>query len=217
MDLGRFYVSAGYVLLVPHRTGHGQSPGEYFIERLGPELLTAPRDRAIRAVIEFHERQLRDTLAAFEWLRKQPFVDGDRVSMSGVSHGGIQVLLAAEAGTAAKAFVPFAPGATGWDGNPELQERLALAVERASAPIFLIQAANDHSLGPSQTLGAALARKGGRNRVRVYPAFGASTEAGHGAFACQGMEVWGGDVLRFVDEATTHQSAVAANPIERAG
>jgi pimeloyl-ACP methyl ester carboxylesterase len=130
--------------------------------------------------------------------------------MSGVSHGGIQTLLAAEAGGGMRAYVPFAPAAIGWSGNPELHERLRRAVRRAGAPIFLLQAENDHSLGPSEVLGAELRRKGGRNRARVYPAYGESPETGHGEFACRGTDAWGADVRAFLDEALGAPSAAAA-------
>ena len=197
-ELGRFYASAGYALFVPHRRGHGRSPGEYFQDALEPQLRRMSRAAAVEALIGLHERALQDTLVALRWLARQPFVDASRVAMSGVSHGGIQTLLAAEAGAPARAFVPFAPAATAWDGNPELQARLLRAVERARPPIFLIQAANDHSLGPSRLLGKALASKGGLNGVRVYPAYGTTPDSGHGAFACSGAEVWGADVVSFL-------------------
>jgi dienelactone hydrolase len=126
-------------------------------------------------------------------------VDAGRLAMSGVSFGGIQTILAAEAGADVHAYLPFAPAAIAWHGNPELQERLVQAVRAATAPMFLVQAENDYSLGPSEVLGAELERKGEPNRVRVYPPYGDSTDSGHGAFACEGTEVWGTDVRGFLD------------------
>jgi dienelactone hydrolase len=209
-ELGAFYTAAGYVLFVPHRRGHGRSPGDHFADALRRDAAGQTRGRAIRSLIELHERHLRDTLAAAGWLARERFVDPGRMAMSGVSHGGIQTLLAAEAGGGMRAYVPFAPAAIGWPGNPELHDRLRRAVRRAEAPIFLLQAENDHSLGPSDVLGAELRRKGGRNRARVYPAYGESHETGHGEFACRGTDVWGTDVRAFLDDALGAPSAVAA-------
>jgi len=197
--LGAFYASAGYAFFCPHRRGHGLSPGPYAFGTTARR----PRSAVIEAVIALHEAQLEDTLAALTWLGRQPFVEAGRLAMSGVSFGGIQTVLAAEAGAGARAFVPFAPAAIAWEGNPELQERLVQAVRAAAAPMFLVQAENDYSLGPSKVLGRELERKGEPNRVRVYPPYGDSTDSGHGAFACEGTDVWGADVCRFLEEVLT--------------
>ena len=194
-ELGEFYTSNGYALLVPHRRGHGESDGEYPLDRLRSQVNA---DTVVAAVLELHELYLRDTLAAVRWLAAQDEVDAARLAMSGVSHGAIQALLAAEVDAGMRAYVPFAPAAMAWDGSPELHERLVSAVKNARAPIFLLQAENDFSLGPSEVLGAELRKKGDPNRARVYPPYGASQAAGHGDFACLGTSVWGTDVLAFL-------------------
>jgi carboxymethylenebutenolidase len=193
-ELGRFYASAGYVCFCPHRHGHGLSPGEYALGVVPART----RAQGIHALIALHEDYVRDTVAAATWLSGQAFVDSTRLAMSGVSHGGIQTILAAEADAGMAAYVPFAPAAMGWRGNPELQERLLHAVSKARAPMFLLQAENDYSLGPSEILGAELERKGEPNRARVYPPYGPDHASGHGAFACRGMDVWGADVCAFL-------------------
>jgi carboxymethylenebutenolidase len=197
--LGMFYASAGYVCFCPHRHGHGLSPGEYALGAVP----TGTREQGIHALIGLQEDYLRDTVAAATWLSGQAFVDPTRMAMSGVSHGAIQTILAAEADAGPAAYVPFAPAAIGWQGNPELQERLERAVRSARAPMFLLQAENDYSLGPSEILGAELERKGAPNLVRVYPPYGHDQASGHGAFARHGMDVWGADVCAFLDEALT--------------
>jgi carboxymethylenebutenolidase len=196
-ELGEFYAANGYALLVPHRRGHGESEGDYPLDLLRSQVTA---DTVVAAVLELHELYLQDTLAAARWLGERPEVDAARTAMSGVSHGAIQALLAAEVDAGMRAYVPFAPAAMAWDGSPALQERLARAVKRARAPIFLLQAENDFSLGPSEVLGAELRRKGEPNRARVYPPYGDSEAAGHGDFACLATGVWGADVLGFLAE-----------------
>ena len=144
----------------------------------------------------------RDVAAAVDWIKKQPFVDADRIVITGCSYGGIQTLLAAEKGLGAKAFVPFAPAAMSW-ANTDLQNRLTECARNAKVPVFLIQAKNDYNIGPSETLGPVLKAKGGLNRSKVYPAFGTMPQEGHGGFACweQGIAVWGPDVLAFLKES----------------
>ena len=51
-----------------------------------------------------------------------------------------------------------------------LRERLLKAIAHAEAPIFLLQAKNDYSTGPSEVLGTAIRGKGGLNRAKLYPA-----------------------------------------------
>jgi dipeptidyl aminopeptidase/acylaminoacyl peptidase len=205
-ELARFYDTQGYVLFAPHRRGHGRSAGDYPIAELHDRLRAEAGERGIQrhrlaeAVIELLELGLADTLAAFDWLARRDFVDADRIAISGVSHGAIQALLAAEADAGARGYVPISPGAMAWDAIPELGERLLCAVREAAAPIFLIQAANDYSLGPSEVLGAELRRRGAPNRVHVYPAYGDSPDAGHGEFAREATAVWGADVGDFLDE-----------------
>jgi carboxymethylenebutenolidase len=194
--LGSFWNSAGYVLFAPHRSGHGDAPGEYPIDALRRQAGGDPRTLA-PLLIELHERQLGDTLAAIDWLAEQPFVDHERVVASGVSHGGIQTLLATASSSRVCAGIPFAPAAMAWRSLPELHGWLAGAVRRARAPLFLIQAENDFDLGPARALGPELRPP---SRVRVYPPYGPTSEHGHAGFACDGTDVWGAEVLAFLDE-----------------
>ncbi|MEO5803177.1 MAG: hypothetical protein ABIR24_06580 [Verrucomicrobiota bacterium] len=101
-----------------------------------------------------------------------------------------------------KAFVPFAPAAMSWSSNPLLRERLLRAVKNAKAPMFLLQAENDYNLGPSELLGGELKRKGKPNRAKIYPAFGNNDDphSGHGGFAVRGSEMWGADMMDFLNE-----------------
>jgi hypothetical protein len=120
--------------------------------------------------------------------------------MSGCSYGGIQTLLSVEKGWGVRAFVPFAPAAMSWT-NLELRKRLLQAVGRAQGPLFLLQADNDYSTGPTEVLGAAIRKRGAPNQAKLYPTFGTTHQQGHAAFACWniGTRIWGPDVMAFVD------------------
>jgi hypothetical protein len=74
-------------------------------------------------------------------------------------------------------------------------------VKEAKGPLFLLQAGNDYSTGPGEVLGAAIRRRGAPNQAKLYPAFGATHQQGHAAFACWdlGTRIWGADVLAFID------------------
>jgi dipeptidyl aminopeptidase/acylaminoacyl peptidase len=202
--LGQFWTSNGFVFFFPHRSGHGRSPGEWIVDAQ-QKLRTELKDRATAQQhdIELHERANLDVVAALAWLKQQSFVDTNKIVVAGISYGGIQTVLAAEKDLGVKAYVPFAPAAMSWQKNPLLRERLLRAVKNAKAPMFLLQATNDYDLGPSELLGSELKRKGLPNRAKLYPPFGDPDkhQDGHGGFAVRGSDIWGADVLAFVNES----------------
>jgi dienelactone hydrolase len=202
-ELAAFYNSKGFVFFIPHRHGHGHSPGEYIVD-INNRLMAKHKDNpelAWKEMVPLHDVYNRDVAAAVEWLRGRPFVDRNRIVMSGVSYGGLQTLVSAEKIPGVRGFISFAPAAMSWRMIP-LRERLLKAIANAKAPIFLLQAKNDYSTGPSEVLGPAIRKKGGPNRAKLYPAFGADDDhrKGHGAFACWniGTEIWGPDVMDFI-------------------
>jgi len=199
--LAKFYTSQGYVFFLPHRHGHGRSPGEY-IGDLTEQIRAQEKNRGVveKKIVQLPELYNQDVVAAVAWLEQESFVDARRIVMSGLSYGGIQTLLTAEKGLGIRAFIPFAPAVMSW-ANRELHKRLLEAVKNAKAPIFLLQAKNDYSLGPSEVLGKEIEGKGPPNRAKVCPPFGTTHQDGHGGFACgeAGIAIWGGDVLQFLD------------------
>jgi len=152
-------------------------------------------------MVKLHSVYNRDVAAAVAWLKSQPYVDKSRVVMSGVSYGGIQTLVSAEAIPGVRGFISFAPAAMSWRMLP-LRERMLEAIHKAKAPIFLLQASNDYSTGPSEVLGPVIRKKGPPNQAKLYPAFGADDDhrKGHGAFATWniGIELWSADVMNFI-------------------
>ncbi len=191
--LGKFWTEHGFVFFVPHRRGHGRSPGDYIVD-LQQDFRKKEKDAKVcnQHDIELHEAANRDVVAAVAWLKQQPFVKSDALIMSGISYGGIQTVLSAEKNLGIKAYVPFSPAAMSWQGNPLLRERLLTAVKNAKAPMFLLQAKNDYNLGPSELLGPELKRKGEPNRSEIFEVFGdaQNPQDGHGGFAVRGSAVW---------------------------
>ena len=205
-ELAAFYNAKGFVFFIPHRHGHGRSPGEYIVD-VNNRLLEEHKgheEGAWNEMVRLHDVYNADVAAAVEWLRHRQFVDPDRIVMSGVSYGGIQTILSAQRGMGIRGFIAFAPAAMSWRMIP-LRERLVAAIHAAKAPIFLLQAANDYSTGPSDVLGPEIRKSGPPNRAKLYPAFGADDDhrKGHGAFATWniGTEIWGPEVLAFIDAA----------------
>jgi dienelactone hydrolase len=199
-DLGSFYQKKGFAFFTVQRHGHGASPGEYIIDLQRQAFRSHPLDRSVaeKEAVELQELYNKDVEAAVTWLKAQTWVDAQRIAMTGISFGGIQTLLTAEKGLGIRTFLAFAPAAQSW--NPVLADRLKAAVNRARAPIFIIQAQNDYSLEPSKVLGAELEKKGPPNRAKIYPPFGTTTQDGHWVFGSSrdGIAVWAPDVDAFL-------------------
>lgn len=193
--LAKFYTGHSYVFFVPHRRGQGRSPGDYIQDLVGQ---APPRERA-RRMVELQEVEVDDVVAGLNFLRSQRFVDPGRIAISGCSYGGIQTLLAGERNLGVRALVPFAPGAMSWEQNVPLQDLLIRAVELAKAPVFLIQAENDYNLAPSRVLSKEASKKKKDFQSKIYPAFGKTHQDGHWGFCSSATEVWGNDVLAFLD------------------
>lgn len=192
-SLGPAFVRQGYVFLVPHRRGQGRSPGLYIQD----QLQQARREERSRLLVQLHELQLTDQLAALTYLKGQPFVDAGRLAVAGCSYGGIQTVLAAEGGHGYRAAVDFAGGAQSWQGSPDLRARMLRAVRGAAIPVFFVQAENDYDLTPSRALSAEMQRAGKSHQVKVYPRFGSGPQDAHD-FCVKGLEVWGPDVFPYL-------------------
>jgi dienelactone hydrolase len=220
-DIANFYVKNGFEFLMPLRRGHsytenGQvlatSDGVLFDDRLSADALSSQASRNSNWIKE-QELDNQDVVAAAKWLAKQPSVESDKMIMSGISFGGIQTCLAAEKGLGMRAFIPFAPAAMAWEMVPEVHQRLEQALQNAEAPVFLIQAENDYSLGPSQDLGPVLDKEGSPNRHKVYAPFEVEKgpAGGHAGFALHGMNKWRQDLSNFLQEIENLPLSVAAS------
>lgn len=193
-QLGRLFSDSGYVFFIPHRRSHGRSPRDPRIDAL--------YSSGLSGVVALHEMHLEDQLAALDFLKRLPKVDRDRIAVAGCSYGGIQTLLAAEASadrkTGLRAAVDFAGGAMTWRNAPALQSRMLAAARRAAVPVMFVQAENDYDLTPSYALAREMEKGGKPHQLSIYPPHGVSVREGHG-FCVRGSDVWGPDVLLFLD------------------
>jgi Xaa-Pro aminopeptidase/dienelactone hydrolase len=201
-EIGPLYARHGYVLFGPIRRGQGRSVGvaPYMNGQLIAERKAHGDAAWGRLMVKLHEtEQLDDQLAGIAYLKSLPYVDPQRIAVTGVSFGGIQTLLAAERDCGIRAAVDFAGAAMTWDSSPEIRARLLSAVRNARVPIYFIQAENDYNLGPSRTLAAEMERVGKPHRMKIYPPFGTTTQEGHG-LGLRGSRIWESDVFTFLDE-----------------
>ena len=199
--LARFFVPRGYIFFAPLRSGHGPNKGPWILDE--QKAVREPRSpEGFKKLLALYERANEDTLAAYNWIARQTYVDPKRIVVAGGGHGAVQALLLAERDRTEvlgiRCVVAIAPAAESW-ANPHWARRLETAVATARAPIFLLQAHNDFSLGPSETLGPRIDARGGANRHKIYPDHGAAEDhvAGHAGFS-GASNVWGDDLVDFL-------------------
>jgi carboxymethylenebutenolidase len=202
--LGPVFASHGWVFLGPYRRGQGlsASAGPY----IGDQIAAAEKKGGIPAgattMIRLLETDhLNDQLSGLAWLRKQDFVQPNRIAVAGNSFGGIETVLGAERG-AYCAAVASAAGAQSWAQAPELQSLMNRAVRNATTPIFFFQAANDYDLSPSRTLSTMMENAGKAYKVKIYPPYGSSPADGH-TFGYFGAALWADDVFQFLNQHCT--------------
>jgi len=199
--VAQVFVKAGYVVFVPHRRGQGRSPGPYIQDQLGAERQARGAQAQNALFISLHEGpQLSDQMAALDYLKRQIFVNPNRIAVVGCSYGGIQTILAAERGAGLRAAVAFAPGAQSWAAVPQLRDRLLQATSAINIPVFLLQAENDFDLTPTKALAAEFQRLGKPFTHKIFPPYGTSNADGHGGFCSNGGDVWGTEVLAFLSQ-----------------
>jgi dienelactone hydrolase len=202
--LAAFWVKQGYIFFKPIRSGHSDNPGYYICDREKQIRKTKEMEQVqFKQIYALHEKANEDVIAALQWIKKQPYADSNNIVMAGASYGGIQVLLTAEKATGIKCFIAMAPASTIW--YKAWGDSLTEAINRTKRPIFLLQAKNDYSLGPAETLGPILEKKGYPNQYRIFPnriVHGgniADHKQGHGEFFAD-PKAWEKEVLKYLKD-----------------
>jgi carboxymethylenebutenolidase len=199
--LGPAFAGRGWVFFGPYRRGQGlsASAGPYIGDQIAEAKNSGGMSAAAAAMVRLLETDhLNDQLSALAWLRKQSFVQPGRIAVAGNSFGGIEAVLGAERGGYCAA-IDSAGGAQSWSMAPELQAVMLRAVRHSRTPIFFFQAANDYDISPSNTLSRAMKDAGKTYEVKIYPAYGDSSEEGH-TLGYFGSSIWLDDVLRFLNQ-----------------
>ena len=148
-DCARRIAAAGYVVLAPD-----------LLSRLGGTARFSNPNDAIAALGQADpEQNARDLLAALDWLKAQPGVQGDRIGVTGwCMGGGYAWRVATEAGTRVRVVVP-------WYGpNPPG------GVEKIQAPVFAIYGGLDQRVNAGIPAIAELMAKYGKPfAMKIYP------------------------------------------------
>jgi len=141
---------------------------------------------------------LDDALAGLLFLKTASGIDPKRIAIVGHSFGGVITLLSGERDAAIRAEVTFAAGANSWRVSEELRQRVLAAIDKTSAPIMLIHAANDYDTTPGSVIAAELDRLHKPHLLKIYPALGKSSDDGHNLLYLA-IPDWEPDVFQFLD------------------
>lgn len=191
------FAQRGYVVVMPLRRGFGATGGPFAEDPGNCSDADFRRGEAAAAA---------DVLAAYEFARRLPYVDPQRMILAGQSAGGVAALSAAsQSPQGLRAVLAFSAG-RGADplnsGVPCAADRLAEVFETIGrslkAPALVYYAQNDLFFGP-QTSRAWFARlKAGGAAVEyvLHPPYGTN---GHYVFTdAGGAEAWLPTVERFL-------------------
>jgi dienelactone hydrolase len=193
------FVSRGYAVVMPLRRGFGETGGA-FAEDAG-ECSSPHYGRSERAAAS-------DVLAAYEFARKLPYVDPQRMILAGQSAGGVASLYAAAQQPAG--LVAVLAFAAGRGGNPALHPGIPCAAEALATlfqdlgssvrvPVLMYYAENDLYFGPaaSRSWFQRLQAGGVEAEYVLQPPFG---QNGHFLFGdTKGVELWLPTVERFLE------------------
>ena len=200
--LAPVFLKHGYAFFYLFRRGQGLSAdqGEFMRDVLQRE--EATKGKEARQHLQFAlttTDHLDDVIAGLSFLKTAPAIDAKRIAIAGHSLGGQLTLLAAEKDNTVRAAVAFAAAATSWEHSHELRDRLLAAADKATAPIMLIQAANDYSTVPGYALVGELERLHKSHLLKIYPPVGRTSEDGHNLLYLA-VPQWESDLFSFLDE-----------------
>jgi len=192
------FAKRGYVVVMPLRRGFGATGGEFAEDAGSCRNPDYPRGEAAAA---------EDVMAAYEYARTLPYVDGSRMILAGQSAGGVASIFTAGA-RAPQGLVAVLAFAAGRGGNPARTPGVPCAVEplakvfdelgkRVKVPVLFHYAENDlfFNAAISRLWYERFTAGGARAEYVLQPPFG---KDGHYIFSADsGVRLWLPAVERF--------------------
>ena len=199
-DLARVFLKHGYVFFYLCRRGQGLSADQGTFTQ---DLLQHAQANGPAARKQLHYElvtggQLDDAMAGLSFLKSASGVDPKRVAIVGHSFGGMLTLLSGDRDSSIRAEVTFGAGANSWHASPELRQVTLVSVDKTSAPIMLIYAANDFDTTPGTDIATELDRLHKPHLLKIYPAVGKTPDDGHNLLYLAIPE-WESDVFQFLN------------------
>jgi dienelactone hydrolase len=198
-------VKHGYVVLIVARRGHRGSEGT--TTTYSTNLTSRAYGKRAADVMRGAEAESEDVVAALDYLRSLPFVDGERIAVGGVSLGGLVSVLAAARDSRFAALVSMAGGYRQAEKEggadeawPLLEQIWKKAATTIAAPTLILWCRNDLmvDVDVGRALERSLRRAGKPVEMKVYPSF---EDNGHYLFSrAKGFPIFTPDLVRFLDE-----------------
>jgi dienelactone hydrolase len=169
----RFFTESGYAIVAPNRRGRGESTGTYI-----EECTSCSSAQYYAAGANGLEDAIKDLEATFEFLAAQPFVDLDRLLLSGQSRGGfLSVIYAGRRPAKIKGVVNFSGG---WFGDSASSPseygsfntaHFHRAGSETSLPMLWLYRENDRYYAPPfiRKFHDSFRSGGGVGELRIYP------------------------------------------------
>lgn len=198
--IGPMFASKGWVFFMPYRRGQGlsENQGPYIMDEIRSARWSLFKSASKTMVRLLSTEQLDDQMAALKWLKKQKFVQKNRIATMGNSFGGIETILGM-ANADYCAGVDAAGGAKSWRHSYRLQKLMENAALKIHRPVFFFQAQNDYNLSPSKLLYSEMHKTGKTAKIKIYKKFGDSKKAGH-SFPYRDASAWFNDVFLFMSK-----------------
>ncbi|PYM49415.1 MAG: hypothetical protein DME16_09225 [Candidatus Rokuibacteriota bacterium] len=194
----------GFVVLVLARRGYMGSEGTATTYSQGHGSGGYSGRRA-SDVMRGAEEEAGDVVAALEYLQTLPSVDPERISVGGVSLGGLVSIMAASRDARFKAVISMAGGyRQGGQGGvdeawPLVQGVWKNGAQKIRAPVLILWSKNDMIIDEDEgrQLEKELRRTGKSVEMKVYPAF---RDNGHFLFSrAEGYPVYIPDAVSFLE------------------
>jgi dienelactone hydrolase len=200
--LGPIFAKQGYAFLFLFRRGIGLSKGQGInaTDLMDKAFQEKGQDERNKVQLqELETTQLEDVSAGLAFIQARKDIDKNRIAVAGVSIGASLALLLAENHLNLKAVILLAPIGYSWDRSPQLRLRLMTAAKNISAPVMIVQAANDYSLNPTHMLDSVMNENNKAHLIKIYSSFGNSQTEGH-HFIFLSTQTWEADVFTFLSK-----------------
>lgn len=191
LAISREFVRRGYAVVVPMRKGFAHSSGQY-------------SDDGCNLTVN-GQNQANDVQGVVEYLRKQPWVDRNRIVVAGQSHGGLTAMaLSARNLAGVRGVINFAGGLRADSGSCPWKSALLTAFAEYGAksriPSLWFYGANDSYFNPSlaSQLHEAFVSGGGMAKLVAFGMFKNDAHAMSGSR--DGVRIWWPETERFLKQ-----------------